>query len=403
MLPKEFQRTLTLIKKNYKNPIIISILYNHLSSLNNTKISIIDLKDEYSQLILGSQLKHPLSVEKKIPIFIKELKNNQNINQKDEFLNSKNIINTKSNNNKYNIINESDYNKYNYNNDDNIKDDNIKDDNKIILSFKTKFKMIIILYYLILKPIKNQILIFDLMSFIGCSDFIDSLIIKLVQKNIFSQIFNPQMKNIRIKDEVVEMVIEMIIKKYIKNGNNLNEDYLKENYLNGNNLNNDFLNNDYNKILIDTLPLYIMINKKPLKMPFYKKYSLMRYLESLTFYVKYAKSTDFIKEILNNKDLIEIFKKFIEKEDLNSINVFKCDDDNNDINSQECDDDNNDINSQECDDDNNVINFSPNYDLKNFIENEDLKKLFNFLKEEYESSTDKNKFRKTLKIFLDSI
>ncbi|KAG0422079.1 hypothetical protein DMUE_6240, partial [Dictyocoela muelleri] len=182
MLPKEFQRTLILIKKNYKNPIIISILYNHLSSLNNTKISIIDLKDDYSQLILGSQLKHPLSVEKKIPIFIKELKNNNelknnpNINQKDGFLNSKNIINIKSNNNKYNNINESDYNKYNFNNDDNI-----KDDNKIILSFKTKFKLIIILYYLILKPIKNHILIFDLMSFIGCSDFIDSLIIKLVQ------------------------------------------------------------------------------------------------------------------------------------------------------------------------------------------------------------------------------
>lgn len=363
MLPKEILRTVTLIKKNYKNPIIISILYNHLSSINCKNINVIDLKDDYLQMIVGSQIHHPMNVEKKINNFIKDLKANFGKNKNSGFNNGKEMRHF------------------------------IPKVKKPFLSARKKFKLIVILYYLILKQTKTHIVIYELIPLLGISPFIDSLILKLVHKNIFSQIFSPKAKVVVIKNDVIEMVIDEVL-RCSRHG--------QPGCLSANDGCSDkdemaVLNHN----LANILPLYAMVNKRPFDIPACAGFSLLRLLEGLTFYVKYAKNTDFIAEILRDNEFIGVFKNFIERVDVNSVKRLKRDLDNDKSLLFE-----EGINEKLPLEDNTVqpdngTHILPMYDLKNFVESEN--NLFAFLKEEYESSIDKNRFKKELRTFLDSI
>lgn len=232
----QIQRTIELIKKSYDQPILFHILHNHLTFLLQKSFSAHEITDEWSKILVFSAYSNKIpnqGLEMKIQSFIKKLRPPFDSNEK-------------------------------------------------------KIKLMIICYYLLNRPILmiNHIIVFELVTnFMGYSDYIDGLIIKVFSNLVTSRIYSVP-ANKKVSDDSINRMVESI------RSCNLS---------------------DVNKI--KALVCFIPVNIAPFDLSnvvIDQNYAGYKYLEIFCLYAKYATNTSFIKDILpNNISFIEGLTAFM--------------------------------------------------------------------------------------------
>lgn len=151
-----------------------------------------------------------------------------------------------------------------------------------------KLKLMIVCYYLLSRPASliNHILVFELVSsFLGCSEYFDGLILRMLSSIVVSRLYNVE-QNRKIKDSIVQRMVELVQMKSLS---------------------------DENKI--KALPCFIDSDIRPFDVSLAvigQDFSGYKHLEILCLYAKYCKSTSHIRETLpNNISFIDGLKDFM--------------------------------------------------------------------------------------------
>lgn len=236
MVTPTVQKIINLIKKSYDQPILFHILHSNLVSVLSTSNPNFEIFDDWSKILVFS------AHQNKIP--------NQGLELKIQEL--------------------------------------LKRLRPPFDSPEKKLKLMIICYYLLNRPVFliNHILVFELISnFLGYSEHIDGLIIKLLNNIVISEIFNIE-SNKKIKSSTIERMVELIKSKNLSNQNKIRSLPCF--------ISSDIIPFDLNLTVID----YNFIGYK--------------HMEIFCLYVKYTKNTSYIKDILpNNISFIEGLKDFM--------------------------------------------------------------------------------------------
>ncbi len=157
----QINKTLSLIRRSYNQPIIFHILHSHLAFLLKKKNQSLNAAvDDYEKIIVASATENNLL--------------NQGIEIK--------------------ILQE------------------LKSMKRPLVSKKNKLKLITICYYMLTRPASliNHIILFELVSnFLNISDYFDGLIIGILNKITIGKIYGVP-SNKKIKNDIIERMIEIV-------------------------------------------------------------------------------------------------------------------------------------------------------------------------------------------------
>jgi len=252
-MPSEVQRTISLMRKAYDQPIVFHLLHSHLVHLLAGTTPTYEIVDEWSKILVYSAYPNKIpnqALELKIQALLKRIK-------------------------------------------------------PPVDTPESKLRLMVICYYLLNRPpaMINTIILFELVSnFLGCSEYFDSLIVKILSNILLAKTFGVEC-NRKLTAAAAERMVEIVATKDLS---------------------------AYNRIR--ALPCFIDASVRPMDLTLAAvEQSLAGYktLEVLCLYAKYVKDTSAIKDILpSDIGFIEALRGFMSQSFTfsvrNSIDLSRC-------------------------------------------------------------------------------
>lgn len=167
----QIQKTISLIKKSYDQPILFHVLYLHLSHLLARTNPLYESNDDWSKIILLSCTSNKLpnqGLEVKLQAFIKKLR-------------------------------------------------------PPVESNEQRLKIMVVCYYMLSRPahLANHILLFELVtSMMGCSDHLDGLILTVLGRAVNARFYGLP-ENKKIREDAVSRMLESVSHRQLSNANKI--------------------------------------------------------------------------------------------------------------------------------------------------------------------------------------
>lgn len=168
---EEIQKTISLIKKSYEQPILFHILHSHLAFLVKKYSIVPNDPNQYTKILISSASENNLMNQGMEIKMLQELK----------------ILKQQT------------------------------------ISYEIKYKLNVICYYMLTRPVAliNSMILFSLVSnFIGISDHLDGLIISILNKVTVGRIYGLPI-NKKISDDAFNRMIEIISKSKLSETNKI--------------------------------------------------------------------------------------------------------------------------------------------------------------------------------------